>query len=122
MRPARCLPALAGLLVALALLPSIAAADSHRVAIGDYRWSQPEVNVDLGQHVTWYWVGPDTIHSVTGISANDKGEDSDPQTSFPQHKPGDSFQLSFNSPGTYLFQCKLHPIGARRGRRLEHSR
>jgi plastocyanin len=87
----------------------MAAADSRRVAIGDYRWSQPEVDVDLGQHVTWYWVGPDTIHSVTGISDNDKGEDSDPQTSFPQHKPGDSFQLTFNSPGTYLFQCKLHP-------------
>ena len=109
MRLARCLPALAALLVALAITPAIAAADSHRVSIGDYRWSQPEVNVDLGQHITWYWVGPDTIHSVTGISANAKGEDSDPQTSFPQHEPGDTFQLTFDSPGTYQFQCKLHP-------------
>jgi hypothetical protein len=59
--------------------------------------------------VTWYWVGPDTMHSVTGTSANDAGWDSDPNVSTPRHRIGDSYKLGFTSPGTYTFQCKLHP-------------
>jgi len=85
------------------------AADA-KVAIGHYHWSHAVVHVDLGQHVTWYWVGPDTMHSVTGISANDAGEDSDPHNSQPDHKLGSSFRLTFTQPGVYQFQCKLHPV------------
>jgi plastocyanin len=104
-------PTLALLLLCGALLLGAAPAGAvgHRVSIGDYRWSTPEVEIDLGEHVTWHWVGPDTIHSVTGISANDAGLDSDPGTSFPQHNLGDTFRLTFNTPGVYQFQCKLHP-------------
>ena len=82
------------------------------MSIGDFKWSQPVVNIDLGEHVTWHWVGPDTIHSVTGVSANDKGWDSDPTTSLPRHQLGDTYQLEFDSPGTYQFECKLHPFVA----------
>ncbi len=85
------------------------AADA-KVAIGHYRWSHAVVHVDLGQHVTWYWVGPDTMHSVTGISADDAGEDSDPGNSQPDHRLGSSFRVSFDRPGVYEFQCKLHPV------------
>jgi plastocyanin len=85
------------------------AADA-KVAIGDYRWSHPVVHLDLGQHVTWYWVGPDTMHSVTGVSANDLGQDSDPHRSEPEHRVGDHFSLSFSQPGVYQFRCKLHPV------------
>ena len=85
------------------------AADA-KVAIGHYHWSQSVVHVDLGQHVTWYWVGPDTMHSVTGISADDQGEDSDPGNSQPDHKLGSTFRLTFDQPGVYEFQCKLHPV------------
>ena len=81
-----------------------------KVAIGHYQWSHAVVHVDLGQHVTWYWVGPDTMHSVTGISANDAGEDSDPGNSQPDHKLGSTFRLTFSQPGVYAFQCKLHPV------------
>lgn len=93
----------------LALAPT-AGADNRRVAIGDFKWSLPLVNIDLGEHVTWHWVGPDTIHSVTGTSANDQDLDSDPNTSLPKHKLGDSFRLDFDAPGTYEFECKLHPF------------
>jgi plastocyanin len=85
------------------------AADA-KVAIGHYKWSQTVVHVDLGQRVTWYWVGPDTMHSVTGISANDTSEDSDPDNAQPDHKLGFTFRLSFNQPGVYEFRCKLHPV------------
>jgi plastocyanin len=97
--------------VAAALLATgTARAADAKVAIGHYRWSKPVVHVDLGQHVTWYWVGPDTMHSVTGISANDAGEDSDPHNSQPDHRLGATFRLSFSQPGVYQFQCKLHPV------------
>jgi plastocyanin len=93
----------------LAAAPVAHAADA-KVAIGHYHWSSDVVNVDRGQHVTWYWVGPDTMHSVTGISANDAGIDSDPQTNEPEHKVGDHFQVTFSQPGIYQFRCKLHPV------------
>jgi len=95
------------LAIALALAaPALGA--NRRIAIGHYQWSNPLLNLNLGEHVTWYWVGPDTMHSVTGTSANDQGLDSDKGNDFPHHDLGDSFKLTFNTPGTYTFQCKLH--------------
>jgi plastocyanin len=94
----------------VAVLAAPASAANRRIAIGHYHWSSPEVDIDLGEHVTWYWVGPDTMHSVTGTSANDAGLDSDPGNDVPRHRIGDSFQLTFNEPGTYTFQCKLHSV------------
>ena len=102
-----CAVALAAGLAALALAP-VAGAANRRVAISNYQWSSPQLEIGLGEHVTWYWTGPDTVHSVTGDSPNAAGLDSDPQTSFPHHRIGDTFQLSFDSPGSYNFVCKLH--------------
>jgi plastocyanin len=89
--------------------PSPARAADGKVAIGHYKWNTPVVHVDLGQHVTWYWVGPDTMHSVTGDSSNDTSIDSDPNTALPDHTVGDHFQVTFTQPGVYQFHCKLHP-------------
>lgn len=96
-------------LAALVLAPA-AAATNTRVSIAYYKWSQKEVHIDLGEKVTWDWLGPDLAHSVTGISANDQQWDSDPKTDAPYHPAGYSFTLQFNEPGTYQFQCKLHPV------------
>jgi plastocyanin len=85
-----------------------ASAANTRVSIANYRWSNPAVQLNLGEKVTWDWLGPDLAHSVTGISGNDLQWDSDPGTDAPAHRAGDSFTLQFNQPGTYLFQCKLH--------------
>jgi plastocyanin len=107
--PGRWLAATAALLGAVTLLGAGAAeAANRRVAIGDYRWSLPQIHLDRGEHVTWYWVGPDTMHSVTGTSPDAAGLDSDPNESTPSHSLGDSFQLGFDRPGTYTFQCRLH--------------
>src|SRR4051794_17837148 len=59
------------LAVVLALAATTASAANRRVAIGHYQWSLPQIHVNLGEHVSWYWVGPDTMHSVTGTSPND---------------------------------------------------
>ena len=107
----RRLLALAGATLLLSLLSAgVASATNTRVSIANYAWSNKAVHIDLGEKVTWDWLGPDTAHSVTGISENDLGWDSDPKTDAPSHQPGDSFTLQFNSPGTYLFQCKLHAV------------
>lgn len=99
------------LLLAAALVVAPAAgATNTRVSIAYYKWSQKEVHIDLGEKVTWDWLGPDLAHSVTGISANDRQWDSDPNTDAPYHRAGYSYTLQFNEPGTYLFQCKLHPV------------
>ncbi|HSS32519.1 MAG TPA: plastocyanin/azurin family copper-binding protein [Solirubrobacterales bacterium] len=95
------------MLLALVLATPAGAANT-RVSIANYRWSNPAVQVNLGEKVTWDRLGPDLAHSVTGISANDLQWDSDPGTDAPSHQPGDSFTLQFNQPGNYLFQCKLH--------------
>jgi plastocyanin len=100
---------LLGVATAIALLfPAAAGAANTRVSIANYAWSQPQVHVDLGEKVTWDWLGPDLAHSVTGISPNDLQWDSDPGTDSPAHRAGDSYTLQFNQPGEYFFQCKLH--------------
>jgi plastocyanin len=104
----RFLGAAAAILALVLVLAASAGAANRRIAIGDYRWSDPDIHINLGEHVTWYWVGPDTMHSVTGDPPNAVGIDSDPQTDTPKHQIGDSFQLSFDQPGTYSFTCKLH--------------
>jgi plastocyanin len=95
-------------LIAALLLPAAADASNRQIAISNYRWSDPEIQVDLGEHVTWNWIGPDTMHSVTGTSANDLQWDSDPQTNQPRHKLGDDYRVTFDQPGVYTFHCKLH--------------
>jgi plastocyanin len=92
------------------VLAGPARAADARVAIGHYRWTPQVVHIDLGQHVTWYWVGPDTMHSVTGDSPNDLGIDSDPGNPEPMHKIGFTFTVVFTQPGVYQFHCKLHNI------------
>lgn len=101
--------ALAAALAALAL-PAISSADNRRIAISGYAWSDDELDLDRGEHVTWYWVGPDTLHSITGVGGDAAGLDSDPGTIWPNHEVGDSFQIEFDKPGTYEFQCKLHSL------------
>jgi plastocyanin len=95
------------LLAALAAAPAAHAANT-RVSISNFAWSKAQVQIDLGEKVTWDWIGPDLAHSVTGTSANALGWDSDPTTDAPSHQLGDTFTLQFPQPGSYLFQCKLH--------------
>jgi plastocyanin len=95
---------------ALALIwASAAQATNQRVAISNYQWSIPDLHIDMGEHVTWYWTGPDVVHSVTGDAPNDASIDSDPGNPLPDHPVGDSFAVDFPVPGVYPFRCKLHP-------------
>jgi len=91
-------------------LAAPADAANRRVSLGNFQWSPQDVQIDLGEKVTWHWVGPDTQHSVGPVEGNTSGIDSDPGTAAPDHPPGFSFTGQFNRPGTYDFVCKLHGI------------
>ncbi len=97
------------LLVALLLVAAPADAANRRISISNYQWSDDDLHIDLGEHVTWYWTGPDLMHSITGQPPNATQWDSDPGT-LPQHSIGDDYQLSFDKPGVYRFQCKIHSL------------
>lgn len=100
------------LLAALLLvLPAAADASNRRIAISDYQWSDDLLDLDLGEHVTWYWIGPDTMHSITGQPPNAGQWDSDPG-SLPRHDIGDKYEVTFDQPGIYHFQCKIHSLVA----------
>jgi plastocyanin len=104
-RLVRVLPLLAA---GVLLVPAAASAENRRISISNYAWSDQDFTIDRGEHVSWYWIGPDTMHSITGDSPDAKGIDSDPQTNQPQHKIGDTFRVDFDNPGIYSFRCKLH--------------
>jgi len=93
----------------LVLAPS-ALATNTRVSISNYAWAPAQVHIDLDEKVTWDWLGPDLAHSVTGTSTNARQWDSDPGTDAPYHRPGFSYTIQFTQPGTYAFECKLHPF------------
>lgn len=40
-------------------------AANTRVGISGFAWSK-QPSIDLGESITWDWLGPDTAHSVTG--------------------------------------------------------
>ena len=83
-----------------------AQADSTRVSISNFEWSK-DPEIDLGESVTWDWIGPDTFHSVTGQAPNATQWDSDPGQVKP-HPLGGTFKVTFDQPGVYSFVCKLH--------------
>ena len=86
-----------------------AGAANTRVSITNFAWSN-EPAIDLGESVTWDWIGPDTAHSVTGTGPGGVFIDSDPNNPFPDRLPGDSFTVAFDQPGQFTFVCKIHSI------------
>ncbi len=100
----------AALILCLAglLWPAAALATNTRVGISNYEWTIKEVHINLGEKVTWEWLGPDLMHSVTGVSPNAVRWDSDAGKSVPMHEAGDEYTIQFNEPGEYLFECKMH--------------
>ncbi len=100
----------AGLLTGMFAMPAGAA--NTRVSITNFSWSQ-QPTIDLGESVTWDWLGPDLQHSVTGQAPNASQWDSNPNDSSPFNPLGNSFTVTFDQPGEYLFVCKLHPQAVR---------
>jgi len=74
-----------------------ASADDATVSVGDNTFSPATVTINVGDTVTWNWVGQNP-HTVT---ADDGSFDSPQQTS-------GSFSHTFNTAGTFEYICEVH--------------
>ncbi len=93
--------------VGLSVFAGGADAANTRVSVGNFVWSK-DPGIDLGEKVIWDWIGPDTAHSITGTGPGGVRVDSDPLTAYPSHPIGDTFDYTFEEPGTFTFACKVH--------------
>ena len=66
-----------------------------------YRFAPAAISVATGATVTW----TNDDHFTHSVQFLDGGLPSDPQLM----KPGETATLTFPSPGTYHYQCSLHP-------------
>ncbi|MCA1834483.1 MAG: cupredoxin domain-containing protein [Actinobacteria bacterium] len=83
------------LIAAFISLPASAATD---VTVGDNFYSPVSVSVTAGSTVKWTSAGanPHTVTADGGSFASDT------------MNTGDTFQHTFNSPGTFPYHCKVH--------------
>lgn len=73
--------------------------DGASVTIADFAFQPSMIVVQVGGTVTWYNAGGVT-HTVTSDSgAFDSGN----------LAPGQSFSMTFSTPGTYSYHCAIHP-------------
>ena len=95
----------------LGMLGAAAApASAADVTIKNFSFSPTPVTIAPGDTVTWHWAGPDTNHSVTADPNQADTFDSDPMGAplSIDHPPGDTFDHTFNTPGTFTYLCKVH--------------
>jgi plastocyanin len=80
----------------------VAAAQSTagpRLAIKEFRFSQPSLTVPVGTTVTWVNQDADA-HTVTADDGRFTSTGLD---------RGEQFSYQFTAPGTYAYHCALHP-------------
>jgi plastocyanin len=98
----RLLPAVAALVLAAAGCASQASGnppssiDGPAVAVQDYQFAPRSLSVETGATVTWVWEGR-APHDVVG-----QGFESADQSS-------GTFRHTFKQPGTYAYECTIHP-------------
>lgn len=62
------------------------------------------VRIDVGETVRWE--NQDSVdHTVTSTSVPSGADSFDEQNM----SPGDDFEVTFDTPGTYVYVCELHP-------------
>lgn len=76
---------------------------SQDVAVINNQFDPPNVGVSQANAVTWTWNSAGTDHNVKWASG--------PTTPLPPDSPTQSagtFQVTFNTPGTYRYVCSIH--------------
>jgi plastocyanin len=66
------------------------------VAVRDYEFEPASLTVEAGATVTWVWEGR-SPHDVVGQGFESKDQSSG------------TFRHTFDRPGTYAYQCTIHP-------------
>jgi plastocyanin len=88
---------------AVALLAAPVRAASADVAVVDYSFTPQTVTVGTGDTVTWTVGATKDPHTVSPV---------DPAGAFDGSgilRAGETFQVTFQQPGTYRYRCEIHP-------------
>jgi plastocyanin len=91
-------------LVGTALAPSaasVAAAETVEITILDYKFNPAQLTIKAGTTVKWINAEKRTTHSV--LFSGPGGFESE------RFFPGESWQRSFDKPGSYPYGCGPHP-------------
>ncbi len=75
-------------------------ATASAVSIEDFRFQPPELTVSVGTTVTWR-------NDEGGIAHTTTADDGTWNSGTLQ--PGDTFEVTFDQPGTYTYFCSIHP-------------
>lgn len=119
--------ALAGFLALAAgtRVSTVVAQDETTVTMGDFFFCDPsfdigacETTVSVGDTIVWEYTSGSVGHTVTHC-----GDSCDSPTDSPLWDstrelmrllaPGESFSFAFDTPGTYLYFCTIHPLAMR---------
>jgi plastocyanin len=85
---------------------------NHDIAVGNNKTLSPNsgsASINLGDTVTWSWIGPDTNHIIAAFSGQAEQWDSDPGINDIDHLVGHSFGHTFTHEGAYTYRCRIHP-------------
>jgi plastocyanin len=85
----------------LALLAAPAFADTAEVSIAEYKYEPAELTIKAGTTVKWTNNEKRVSHSI--LFLGEGGFESD------RFFPGESWERTFDKPGTYLYSCGPHP-------------
>jgi plastocyanin len=102
----RRLVVVAGMTVLALVVPAWGATTD--IQVRNTAYTPAEVTVAPGDTVRWTFAGPDTNHSVTADGGQAESFDSDPGDPSPFHAPGDTFEHTFATTGTFRYHCKVH--------------
>lgn len=90
---------LASVLLAAVSLPAIA--DTVEVSISDYKYDPAELQIKVGTTVKWTNNEGRVSHSI--LFTGPEGFESE------RFFPGESWERTFDKPGTYSYTCGPHP-------------
>lgn len=81
------------------------ASGSNTVTMQNISFTPDDIEVSAGDTVTWVNEEESASHTVTA------GSEDDPSGEFDSGNldPGDTFEFTFEEPGTYGYYCDVHP-------------
>jgi plastocyanin len=92
------------------LLPGIGLADNAIVNIADDEYRPADVTVEVGDNVTWRWIGasPHSVYSPDGGFASHP--DCNTVNRVACGSAGSTFTHTFTNVGTFSYGCQVHPL------------
>jgi len=111
---------MAAFVLALAAAPVFRGPDRARAAeitidIGNFWFCDPsfeggvcETTIQVGDTVTWNWV--EGNHTTTECGADCDNPTETPLWDAPLDSANPTFSRTFDTPGTYLYLCGIHPV------------